>query len=600
MGADAAFPVPASDTAADALLSAAPVGAQPAQLRPAAPLAGDAAGAAAIGRLKSIMDELKRDAIKPILQQAIDAVKADDWRTGGQKAIEALEVDEQSGIAWWVLAICREKAGDVKTALTCYETALQLLPDHAEIANDLGRLAYMLGMKEVAEKLFAHFLARHPGHPEGANNLACALRDQERFDEAVELLRPVIYAEPEIALLWNPLGTVLNEQGEIGQSITFYDEALRLDPGFARCRYNRGNARLSMGDAVGALGDVERALSEAVLESEVSMMKLARSTIHLCAGRVGEGWDGYEERLAPTFGDVTHFAIERPRWEPGQDIAGKSIAVIGEQGLGDEVMFANVLPDVVEALGEDGRLTIAVEHRLVSLFQRTFPQARVGAHATYKVDNHVLRAAPFVDDWSTVDCWTPIASLLREHRRSADAYPARPRFLHADPARVDHWRGVLADLGTNPRIGVLWKSLKLDAARRRYFSPFEQWKPVLERAGTTFVNLQYGDCDAELAEARAMGIEIWNPPGIDLKNDLDDVAALSCAMDLIIGPANATTNIAAACGAPVWLISTPGAWPRLGTDRYPWYPQVRVFTPNAFNRWDPVMAEVAEALKSAF
>jgi len=589
-----------SAAATDAALTAQPVGAQPAQLRPAAPLAGDSAGTAAIGRLKSIMGELKAEAVKPILQQAVEAVRRDDWKGGGELAIKALEVDEQSGIGWWVLAICREKAGDVKTAITCYETALKLLPDHAEIANDLGRLAYMLGLREVAEKLFAHFLVRFPGHVEGTNNLACALRDQERFEEAVELLRPAIYAEPTSALLWNTLGTVLNEQGEIEQSITFYDEALRLDPDFAKCRYNRANARLCVGDAAGALADVEQALPGAVLESEISMMKLARASIRLCSGQVGEGWDGYEERLEPTFSDVTHFAIERPRWRPGDDIRGASLAVVGEQGLGDEVMFANVLPDVAEALGEDGRLTIVVERRLVRLFQRSFPKATVGAHATFKIDAHVLRGAPFVEDWEAIDRWAPIASLLTEYRRSVDVFPNRPRFLAADPARVGYWRDQLDGLGGQPKIGVLWKSLKLDAARRRYFSPFEQWKPVLERPGTTFVNLQYGDCAAELAEAHAMGIEIWNPPGIDLKEDLDDVAALTCALDLIIGPANATTNIAAACGAPVWLISTPGAWPRLGTDRYPWYPQVKVFTPEAFNRWDPVMAEVAGALETAF
>jgi tetratricopeptide (TPR) repeat protein len=595
MGRDAV-----NSQAAQAAFDATPLGASPTELRPAATLAGDSAGAAAIGRLKRIMTELKEQAVRPLLQQAIEAVRADDWRVGGEFAIKALEVDEQSGVGWWVLAICREKAGDVTSAITCYETALRLLPDHAEIANDLGRLAYMLGLKDVAEKLFAHFLLRYPGHAEGANNLACTLRDQERFDEATELLRPVIYAEPETPLLWNTLGTVLNEQGEIGQSMPFYDEALRLDPAFAKARYNRANARLQLGDAAGALEDVNDAIPGAVLESDVSMMKLARATMLLCNGQVGEGWDGYEERLAPTFSDVTHFAIDRPRWTPGQDHAGKSIAIIGEQGLGDEVMFANVLPDVVEALGEQGRLTIAVEHRLVSLFQRTFPDATVGPHATYKVEHHVLRAAPFVEDWQAVDCWAPIASLLCEHRRSIEAYPRRPRFLHADPARVGYWRDKLDDLGGQPKIGVLWKSLKLDAARRRYFSPFEQWRPVLRRSGTTFVNLQYGDCDLELAEARAAGVEIWNPPGIDLKNDLDEVAALSCALDLIIGPANATTNIAAACGAPVWLISTPGAWPRLGSDHYPWYPQVRVFTPEAFNRWDPVMAEVAAALETAF
>lgn len=599
MGRDALNPVPAGDGAKDASLT--PLGAAPTQLRAAVQLAGDSAGTAAIGRLRAIMTELKAEAIKPVLQQAIDAVKADDWQGGGELAIKALEIDEQNGIGWWVLAICREKAGDVKTAITCYETALRLLPDHAEIANDLGRLAYMLGMKDVAGKLFSHFLVRHPGHPEGVNNLACALRDQEQFEQAVELVRPVIYAEPENALLWNTLASILNEQGEIDQSLTFYDEALRLDPNFAKARYNRANARLATGDATGALQDIDRALPGAVLPSEVSMMKLARSTMLMGVGRVGEGWDAYEERLAPTFGDVTHFTIDRPRWEPGQNIAGLSLAVIGEQGLGDEVMFANVLPDVVEALGEDGRLTIAVEHRLVSLFQRSFPRASVGPHVTYQIDSHVLRGASFVEDWNTIDAWTPIASLLRGYRRTVDAFPSRPRFLAADPVRVDHWRGVLDGLGGNPKIGVLWKSLKLDSARRRYFSPFEQWKPVLQRQGTTFVNLQYGDCERELAEARAAGIEIWSPPGIDLKNDLDDVAALTCALDLVIGPPNATTNIAAACGAPVWLVSTPGAWPRLGTSGiYPWYPQARVFAPQAFNRWDPAMAEIAEALKTVF
>ena len=94
-------------------------------------------------------------------------------------------------------------------------------------------------------------------------------------------------------------------------------------------------------------------------------------------------------------------------------------------------------------------------------------------------------------------------------------------------------------------------------------------------------------------------MDVWTPPGIDLKADLDDVAALCCALDLVIGPANATSNLAAAAGVPCWLISTPGAWPKLGTDHYPWYPQVRVFNPPALNQWDTVMQEVASALADA-
>ena len=120
---------------------------------------------------------------------------------------------------------------------------------------------------------------------------------------------------------------------------------------------------------------------------------------------------------------------------------------------------------------------------------------------------------------------------------------------------------------------------------------------MLTAPGATFVNMQYGDCSAELELARReLGVKIWQPPGIDLKQDLDDIAALCCALDLTIGFSNATLNIGAACGAPAWLISTPGAWPRLGTARYPWYPQVRTFTPQKFGEWDPVMETVGEAL----
>jgi hypothetical protein len=139
--------------------------------------------------------------------------------------------------------------------------------------------------------------------------------------------------------------------------------------------------------------------------------------------------------------------------------------------------------------------------------------------------------------------------------------------------------------------------MKLDAGRARYFSPFHLWAPVLKTPGARFVNIQYGDCAAEIEwAARELSVELWTPPGIDLKNDLDDIAALSCALDLTVGFANATSNIAAAVGAETWIISVPGAWTRVGTDRMPWYPKARVFLPPGFARWEETMADVAAAL----
>jgi ADP-heptose:LPS heptosyltransferase len=138
-------------------------------------------------------------------------------------------------------------------------------------------------------------------------------------------------------------------------------------------------------------------------------------------------------------------------------------------------------------------------------------------------------------------------------------------------------------------------------ARNNAFSPFELWRPILRTPGIQFINIQYGECDDELAWAKSeLGVNIWTPPGIDLKTDLDDVAALTCALDLTISFANATSNIAAACGNPVWMMSAPGAWTRLGTDSMPWYPSVKGFVCSQPGDWAATMDAVAGYLASHF
>jgi len=559
---------------------------------------GDEAPRETLDRLTAAMAKLKAAAVQPLLQKAVAAIEAEDAAAASEWSLKVLEQDEQNGFGWCLLAMARERAGDFMSSISAYESALRLLPDHAEIANDLGRLALRMGMPEQAEKFFRHFLDRRPGHPEGANNLASALRVQGRRDQAIEVLRPAIQENPTNPLLWNSLGAALAEDGDHANAEIFFAEALRLDPRFFKARYNLANALADRGAVAEALTHIDVVLPDVKAEDERQMVRLARATGLLAVGRLAEAWEDYEARIHPQFADTTAFMIDRPRWAPGADLAGKSLLVVGEQGLGDEILFANVLPDVLERLGPDGKLTLAVEPRLVPLFARSFPQAVVGGHVTFLHAGRAVRAMPFLEDASGVDLWTPIGSLMRELRPEVGAFPERVGFLTADPERVAHWRQALTSGPAGRKVGLLWKSGTARGARHRYFSAFEQWAPVLRQPGVTFVNLQYGDCTEELAWVRReLGIEVWDPPGIDLKQDLDDVAALACALDLVVGFSNATFNIAAACGAPSWLITTPGAWPRLGeADRYPWYPQARVFAPAAYGDWDTTMAEVAQAL----
>lgn len=582
--------------ASASILAQPDVGAAPVHAGQIGSAIGDSASNESIERLKRATQDIKNAENAKVLSQAVQAVHAADYAKAQKLALKLLKKDEMLGLAWHIVGIAREKLGDYGNSIRAYEAALKLLPDHAAVAGDLGRLAFRMNMPEFAAKFFAHFRLAQPNDLEAANNLACALRELNREDEAIDVLKASIATHPEAPALWNTLGTVLCNRGDAEGSIVFFDEALRLEPKFSKAWHNRAFAKSDMGDIHGAMVDIDHALLSPDSRTDEAIMRFARSTMLLAMGRIAEGWQDYEARFSPELPEAPQFQIPGTRWS-GQDLKGKSLMICTEQGLGDEVMFANMIPEILELLGSEGSLTLAVERRLVPIFKRAFPEIEITPHRTIVYQGRVYRGAPEITEWDRFDYWAALGDFLPSLRGSIGAFPKRTDYLKPDPERVAHWKAELEKLGPAPKVSLLWKSLRLNAERGRQFSPFEAWRAVLETPGVTFVNLQYGDCDEEIAFAKeAFGVDIWQPPGIDLKEDLDDVMALCSAVDLIIGFPNATTNLAGATDAPIWLLTAPAAWTKLGSDRYPWYPQARVFSPPDFSDWEPVMAEIAEAL----
>jgi hypothetical protein len=243
---------------------------------------------------------------------------------------------------------------------------------------------------------------------------------------------------------------------------------------------------------------------------------------------------------------------------------------------------------VDQALGPEGRLSLAVEPRLVGLFQRSFPGAEVSAHATGRQGARRLRTAPHVADPQGIEFWAPMGSLPARFRRSLADFPDRAGYLTPDPQRIAHWA---AWLGAGPpAIGLTWRSGKLAGDRRRQYPPQDLWTPLLRTPGVRFVNLQYGDCADELARFRAAsGAEILEPPGLDLRDDLEGLAALTVALSFTVAVSNATAALAGACGAPLGVIGGPANWTHLRVQAYPWYPTAEAFNTPSFADWSPAM-----------
>lgn len=492
-----------------------------------------------------------------------------------------------------------EQAGELAAALEAYEAALAETPGEVDLLCSLARIAGRLEMPAQALALWHEVEAREPGRLDALDGRARALADLRRQGEAVELLRAAILARPHEARLWNALGILVNEGGDSTAAHAFFDEAVRLEPEFAAARYHRGDVRFDLGRLAEAEGDFDAAARHAHAPEDVAVIAFARVLLQLHRGELAAGWDGYDVRLASDHPNAPVFegpAFEAPRWTPDTPLEGARLLVVAEQGLGDEIMFLGLVPDVLAALGPRGSLIVALEPRLCALAARSFPTALVLPHATERRAGRGHRSIPRQDRGS-IDGWAPLASLPRRFRRTAQAFAPARAYLQPDPARVARWR---AWLGDAPSVGISWRS-GLSAGRRARHTPeLAAWAPVLRREGVRFVHLQYGAEAAELAALDALSAMPLLRPEIDLKNDLDELAALCTALDLVVSVPNATAALGAACGAETWFLATPNPWPQLGTDGYPWYSRAWAFNAIRFGDWAPVLKRVERALKARF
>ena len=527
----------------------------------------------------------------PLMKRAVRKINEGAYREGAKLGLAALDIDENIALANHITAIALDKLGAAALALELYERAHRLDPNEPEVYQNLGLLAWRMELYDAAEKFFRIFCRMMPDMVEGPNNLACVLRDKGQSEDAIEVLRASIYTNQESALLWNSLGTVMMERTEFENALLFYRQALEIEPEMARVYHNIGYCKATSGDHKSALVDLEKALSmPGMPENEKAETSHARAISLIGSGRLNEAWEAYECRNNPRYSSSTTYSVPLPKWD-GEPLVGKKLLLVGEQGLGDEVMFLNAGHDLIDHLGPDGALTIAVVPRLVSLIERSFPGAKITKHATMRSNGFPVRGCPTITDWNTYDYWAPMASVLRILRSDISRFPTQGGFLTPDPLRVAHWRGELSALGDGFKVGLLWKSMLMSAKRSKYYSPFQQWKSTLNVEGITWVNLQYGDCDADIERAeKEFGVKVHQIKGINLKDDLDDLSALCVAMDLVVGPMNATTNISAAAGANTVVIGAPNSWPFLGTGQLPWYPTARVFSPDTISDWKPAMA----------
>jgi tetratricopeptide (TPR) repeat protein len=495
----------------------------------------------------------------------------------------ALARDPKIPDGWVDLGVLYYIQRDLLKAAVCLRTALESDPDAVVAHTNLGVVLREAGRPEEA---LLHMRRAHELAPreEGAvKNLVLTLIEADRCEEALSAASGAFTLDPGSYETNLALGFAHYKLHEPAQALQYYDVAGRIRSDDAELYYNRGLALQDLGRLSEAFEDYERAIAR---QPKYPLALFHRALARLLTGDFERGWNDYEARRMSVH-DFPQRGSALPQWD-GLTLAGRTLLVHSEQGLGDEIMFASILPQVMAAAGH---CIAECDPRLLALFRRSFPGATIYPAAR---DRHV----PDEIVSRKVDVEVAAGSLPRFLRRRLEDFPLHEGYLKADPERVAYYRERLSQLGPGPKIGISWSGGVRKTRRPLRSIPLERWLPILKVPAARFVSLQYtpeaATQAAEFQERHGVAIEHWQ----EAIDDYDETAALVTALDLVVSVCTSVIHLGGALGRPVWVMAPRVPEWRYGFagDRMPWYPSVKIYRQRAFGEWEPVISSVAAEL----
>ena len=471
------------------------------------------------------------------------------------------------------LLSAQDRLGEGATML---RRAVELAPDFAEARANLGGVLVKLSEPTEAVDQCLKATSLSPDHATGHANLAAAWREVGDIDAAMGAAERAVALDPKLIEAQITLAALLLDKGQADASEAVCARALAIDSNFSKIHYNIGNIHLFRGDESAAAISFERATT---LDPGDADAQLASGRLGLRRRDLAGFWSVYRHRWQSPNYQSFRRAFPYARWR-GEELEGKSILVWGEQGIGDEIFFAGLYPEVI---ARAAHCVIEAEQRLVPLFARSFPAAEV-----------VERTEPPASATSTndIDLQAPAGDLGEWLRPTFVGFEALGNYLVADQTQVDRLIERYSGNRRRPIIGISW------ASRESKEIPLVNWGPILRGLDAEIVSLQYGDRREEIGAAeKALEITVYDDPAIDPLVDMDGFAAQVAAVDLVITIDNSTLAVAAALGRPTMaMLPRQADWRYDGLDEgCPWHECLRIFRQQPQSEWSPVIDETAGA-----
>jgi hypothetical protein len=377
------------------------------------------------------------------------------------------------------------------------------------------------------------------------------------------------------------LGAAYVECGKHDRAITCYKKSLELNGKLPQAHMNLGSALKWQGHLDEALIHYRKTVE---LDPKYVDGHLNRAFAELGAGNYKEGWEEFEWRWKSD--QLPERGLPIQPWD-GSSLEGKTLLVYGEQGHGDSLQFMRYAPMVKKQYG--GTVLIEVRQPLTRLMK------------TLEGIDGVITFGEEVPV-SKIDYTIPVMSLPRIFGTTVETIPWNGAYFKADPTRMDLWKKNLRKLPPGLLVGICWAGLSrpnmpaANAVDKMRSTDLASFAPLARVPGVSWVSLQKG-VPRDQVEKPPTGMTIgdWT----EELDDFYDTAALIECLDLVISVDTAVAHVAAALGKPTWLLSRwDGCWRWLGTrSDSPWYPSLRQFCQPAPRAWEPLMNQVAGALR---
>ncbi len=486
-----------------------------------------------------------------------------------------------------------------ESTLAVTQKALSLDPNIIEAQNLQAIALSKLERLEEAEEIFQRLIVRHPEHPDAYRNYGILLRDNGKHDKAAVFFFKCTQLDPDNPENYIQRARARHEANQLKENDAELNKALELFPDngdlhhelarnlFKQSRTFEGlphaefaveqdptnhHKLVTLGVHHNSLGTLRQAIkaykaAQAVAPEPLPVIDWNLSLAYLGCGKLASGWDLHRARFLDTNTTTLCREFDKPEWN-GEPLAGKSIMLWPDQGLGDALRSGTMIPDLLET---GAHVIVELVAKAQKIFADSFPEIEVRTAAFDQVTKMAAH-----DDY---DYHCALTDLGKFYRRTPDSFKVGkyPAYVF-NQSKARSYLARMDGAERKPIIGLGWRSKNLAENRARYYLSAPEFSPVLEFEDVIYVNLQYLSIERERAFLKEVAkSDFVHFDDVDLFDDIESAAALTCCCDLVVSANVSVAEIAGAFGVPCMRFAPKEAILMLGQEEVPlWYPTTRI------------------------